>query len=140
MPMLDDNKKIGIGLCGIGVVCMTLGVFLFFDRTLLALGNVAFLLGLGLLLGPSKAFRFFFRKEKWQGSTSYFLGICVIVYGWPFVGFVIEMYGIWKLFAAFLPNLLTSLKMWVPGFATLLNVWPFSTISGYIYDQRRLPV
>lgn len=53
--MLDDNKKIGIGLCGIGVLCVTLGIFLLFDRTLLALGNVAFLFGLALLLGPFKA-------------------------------------------------------------------------------------
>ena len=101
MAMLDDNKKIGIGLCGIGVICIMMGIMLLFDRTLLALGNIAFLLGLALLLGVTKTCRFFFRMEKWKGSTSYFLGLAVIIYGWSFCGFIIEMYGIWKLFAAF---------------------------------------
>uniref|UniRef100_A0A7S3XAI1 Vesicle transport protein GOT1B n=1 Tax=Strombidinopsis acuminata TaxID=141414 RepID=A0A7S3XAI1_9SPIT len=137
--MLDDNKKIGIGLCGIGLSCLLLGVFLFFDRTLLAIGNVAFLLGPSLLLGPSKAFRFFFRREKWKGSAAYFLGIALIIFGWPFVGFCVEMYGMWKLFAAFLPKVLQSLKL-VPGASTVLNMWPLSVICSYIYDQRRLPV
>eukprot|EP00439_Symbiodinium_sp_Y106_P037085 s8220_g4.t1 len=127
-------------LCGIGVLFVMLGVFLLFDRTLLALGNVAFLVGLALLLGPTKAFKFFFRKEKWKGTTGYFLGIAIIVVGWPFVGFVTEMYGIWKLFAAFLPNVLASLKMTVPGAATVLNMWPLSSLCNLIYDQRRLPV
>ncbi|CAE7529505.1 Golt1a [Symbiodinium natans] len=119
---------------------VTLGIFLLFDRTLLALGNVAFLVGLALLLGPTKAFKFFFRKEKWKGTTGYFLGIAIIVVGWPFVGFITEMYGIWKLFAAFLPNVLASLKMTVPGAATVLNMWPLSSLCNLIYDQRRLPV
>eukprot|EP00933_Yihiella_yeosuensis_P010308 TRINITY_DN11671_c3_g1_i1.p2 TRINITY_DN11671_c3_g1~~TRINITY_DN11671_c3_g1_i1.p2 ORF type:complete len:139 (-),score=21.89 TRINITY_DN11671_c3_g1_i1:154-570(-) len=138
--MLDDNKKIGIGLCGIGVVFVILGVMFFFDKTLLALGNVAFLIGLGLLLGPAKAFKFFFRKEKWKGSTGYFAGIALIIAGWGFFGFILEMYGIWKLFAAFLPNVLTSLKLTVPGAAVVLAMPPFSWLCNMIQDQRRLPV
>mmetsp|Transcript_97111 Transcript_97111/g.290131 ORF Transcript_97111/g.290131 Transcript_97111/m.290131 type:complete len:139 (-) Transcript_97111:190-606(-) len=137
--MLDDNKKIGIGLCGIGMVCIVFGVCLFFERTFLALGNVSFLMGLGLLLGPFKAFKFFFRRDKWKGSTSYFVGILLIILRWSFCGFVLQMYGVWKLFAAFLPNVLTSLKMAVPGASMVLNMWPLSTVCGYIYDQRRLP-
>mmetsp|Transcript_19654 Transcript_19654/g.61649 ORF Transcript_19654/g.61649 Transcript_19654/m.61649 type:complete len:139 (+) Transcript_19654:119-535(+) len=137
--MLDDNKKIGIGLCGIGLACVVLGVFLLFERTLLALGNVAFLMGLAMLLGPSKAVRFFVRREKWKGSSAYFVGIVLIVVGWSFCGFVVEMYGVWKLFAAFLPNVITSLKMTVPFAGTVLNTWPLSVLCGYIYDQRRLP-
>eukprot|EP00419_Tripos_fusus_P009423 CAMPEP_0172660258 /NCGR_PEP_ID=MMETSP1074-20121228/3971_1 /TAXON_ID=2916 /ORGANISM="Ceratium fusus, Strain PA161109" /LENGTH=140 /DNA_ID=CAMNT_0013475865 /DNA_START=101 /DNA_END=523 /DNA_ORIENTATION=+ len=140
MISLDDNKKIGIGLCGIGIAFTTLGVFLFFERTFLALGNVAFLFGLALLLGPWKAFRFFFRKEKWRGSSAYFLGIGLIIFGWSMCGFFIEMYGVWKLFAAFLPNVLSSLKMWVPGASIVLNTWPLSSLCNMINDQRRLPV
>nr|ABO47888.1 hypothetical protein [Alexandrium fundyense] len=140
MAMLDDNKKIGIGLCGIGLICMTLGVCLLCERTFLALGNVSFLLGLGLLLGPSKAVRFFVRKEKWKGSSAYFLGIGLIIWGWSVVGFILEMYGVWKLFAAFLPNVITSVKMAVPGASTVLNMWPLSLMCSYVNDQRRLPM
>merc|ERR1712110_772380 len=100
----------------------------------------SFLMGLGMLLGPAKAVKFFFRREKWKGSTSFFLGIAAIIAGWSFCGFLVEMYGVWKLFAAFLPNVLASLKLTVPGAATVLNTWPISTICSYVYDQRRLPV
>mmetsp|Transcript_121348 Transcript_121348/g.387877 ORF Transcript_121348/g.387877 Transcript_121348/m.387877 type:complete len:138 (+) Transcript_121348:111-524(+) len=137
--MFDDNKKIGIGCCGLGVLCLGMGIMLLFDRTLLALGNVAFLLGLSLLMGK-KVFKFFFRKEKWKGTTSFFTGIAVIIIGWPFCGFLIEMYGVWKLFAAFLPNLISSLQYTVPGASMVLNMWPISIVVGWIKDTRRLPV
>eukprot|EP00747_Dinoflagellata_sp_TGD_P164582 gnl/TRDRNA2_/TRDRNA2_184706_c0_seq1.p1 gnl/TRDRNA2_/TRDRNA2_184706_c0~~gnl/TRDRNA2_/TRDRNA2_184706_c0_seq1.p1 ORF type:complete len:139 (+),score=24.73 gnl/TRDRNA2_/TRDRNA2_184706_c0_seq1:96-512(+) len=137
--MLDDNKKIGIGLCGIGVFCIFLGVMLFFDRTLLGLGNVAFLMGLCILLGISKSVRFFVRKEKFKGSSAYFAGIGLIIFGWPFCGFVLEIYGIWKLFAAFLPKVVSTLKLAVPGASTVLSIWPFSALCSMIEDQRRLP-
>merc|ERR1719356_1007634 len=131
--MFDDNKKIGIGCCGLGVVCLVLGVMLLFDRTLLALGNVAFLLGLGLLMG-TKIVKFFFRKEKWRGTSAFFAGIAVIIIGWPFIGFVIELYGVWKLFASFLPSVLSSLQLMVPGASIVLNMWPISVVVGAIKD------
>eukprot|EP00932_Pfiesteria_piscicida_P006160 SRR837773.16084.p2 GENE.SRR837773.16084~~SRR837773.16084.p2 ORF type:complete len:160 (-),score=34.53 SRR837773.16084:87-500(-) len=137
--MFDDNKKIGIGCCGIGVLCLVFGLMLLFDRTLLALGNVAFLLGLSLLMGK-KVVKFFFRKEKWKGTSAFFAGIAVIIIGWPFFGFLIEMYGVWKLFAAFLPNLISSLQYTVPGASTVMNTWPISLVVGAIKDGRRLPL
>eukprot|EP00927_Polykrikos_kofoidii_P069104 TRINITY_DN64498_c0_g1_i1.p2 TRINITY_DN64498_c0_g1~~TRINITY_DN64498_c0_g1_i1.p2 ORF type:complete len:141 (-),score=37.29 TRINITY_DN64498_c0_g1_i1:237-659(-) len=140
MSLLDDNKKIGIGLCGIGVICVGMGAALLFDRTLLALGNIAFLIGLCLLLGVTKAFRFFFRRDKAKGSTAYFLGIGLIVYGWGFFGFVLEMYGIWKLFAAFFPQVLASLKIGVPGMGIILDMWPLSVLCSYVKESQRLPV
>mmetsp|Transcript_16679 Transcript_16679/g.35836 ORF Transcript_16679/g.35836 Transcript_16679/m.35836 type:complete len:139 (-) Transcript_16679:145-561(-) len=138
--MFDDNRKIGIGCCGIGVVCLVLGVMLFFDRTLLALGNVAFLLGLSLLMG-SKVVKFFFRREKVVGTSAFFCGIAVIILlGWPFVGFIIELYGVWKLFAAFLPNLIASIQYTVPGANMVMNTWPISVAVGAIKENRRLPL
>merc|ERR1719162_745205 len=133
--MFDDNKKIGIGCCGFGVLCLTMGIMFLFDRTLLALGNVAFLLGLALLMGK-KVIKFFFRREKWKGSTSFFLGIAVIIIGWPFFGFLIEIYGVWKLFAAFLPNLLNSLQFMVPGASMVMGMWPISILVSMIKDTR----
>ena len=65
--MFDDNKKIGIGLCLLGMFCLFLGIMLIFDRFLLSIGNVAFLMGLCFLLGLQKTGRFFLRKEKAVG-------------------------------------------------------------------------
>ena len=40
MYSLDDNRKIGIGLSTAGMLFTILGVMMFFDRGLLAIGNV----------------------------------------------------------------------------------------------------
>eukprot|EP00930_Biecheleria_cincta_P100258 TRINITY_DN91888_c0_g1_i1.p1 TRINITY_DN91888_c0_g1~~TRINITY_DN91888_c0_g1_i1.p1 ORF type:complete len:145 (+),score=25.15 TRINITY_DN91888_c0_g1_i1:61-495(+) len=133
---IDDNTKIGIGLSCIGSACMAMGVCLFFDRTLLALGNVSLFIGLVLLLGVKKACKFFFQLEKWKGSCAYFAGIIAIICGWSFCGFVIEIYGIWKLFASFLPNVLSYGQMLIPGFSTALKVWPLSMITKYIGSNQ----
>lgn len=127
--MFDDNKKLGIGLCGIGFLMMFLGVFLMFDRILLSLGNFGFLFGLCMLLGPAKMAKFFFRKEKAPATGAFFGGFFLIIMGYSFFGFVLQMYGIWKLFAAFLPNVIAALKL-VPGVGPLLSIPPFSYLVG----------
>lgn len=45
MFSLDDNKKIGTFLVVVGLGFVFLGVLLLFDRALLALGNILFLVG-----------------------------------------------------------------------------------------------
>lgn len=95
--MFDDNKKIGVGLCALGIFVGGTGCVLFFDRALLALANVsepdeipvtpqtclaqlAFLTGIGFLLGLTKTIKFFFKPDKIAGKASrrpasYLLGI-----------------------------------------------------------------
>jgi len=84
--MFDDNRKIGIGLTLLGLAMTGLGVLLFFDRALLALGNLSFLCGLCFLLGFAKTGKFFFRKEKLKGTSLFFGGFCLIIYGWCILG------------------------------------------------------
>merc|ERR1719158_2484319 len=129
--MFDDNKKIGIGLCLLGLGCLFLGIMLIFD---------AFLLGLCFLLGAQKTAKFFFRKEKAVGSGSYFFGIALILYGYAFFGFVAQAYGFWKLFASFLPNVIQSLKM-IPGLGFIFKLPGVGSLVQKVQDsQKRLPV
>ena len=78
--MFDDNKKIGIGLCGLGLIMTLMGVMFLFDRALLCLGNMAFLAGLAFLLGPEKTGRFFVRKKV--PSAFFFGGFGISVFLW----------------------------------------------------------
>ncbi|KAF8817790.1 Got1 family protein [Cardiosporidium cionae] len=135
--MLDDNKKIGIGLCAIGLVLGGVGLLLFFDRALLSLGNIVFLIGLFFLMG-SRSIRFFFRKEKFIGSLFYLGGIGVIIFGWAMIGWLLEMYGLWKLFASFLPSVVTSLSLTPVGY--LFNLPGIKQVTKLIQKQRRLPL
>ncbi|KAJ9090748.1 hypothetical protein QFC20_007825 [Naganishia adeliensis] len=72
---LTDAQKIGIALVSFGMFFMFLGVVLFFDGALLALGNILFISGLPLLIGPTKTFYFFSRRQKLRGTVCFFGGV-----------------------------------------------------------------
>lgn len=65
------------------------------------MANLLLLCGITLLMTPRRTLSFFVRKEKYQGSAFFFLGIAAILMRWTITGFVLELYGIFKLFADF---------------------------------------
>ncbi|KAH9971106.1 hypothetical protein BGW80DRAFT_1323778, partial [Lactifluus volemus] len=83
---------IGVGLTSFGALFMLLGVMLFFDGALLALGNVLFLGGLSLIIGSQKTFYFFARKNKLRGTACFFGGILLVFLKWQAIGVFVEMF------------------------------------------------
>ncbi|EXJ80731.1 hypothetical protein A1O3_07015 [Capronia epimyces CBS 606.96] len=77
------------------------GVLMFFDRSMLAMGNILFLIGLTLIIGFHKTFMFFARRQKLKGTAAFMAGIFLILIRWPLVGFLVELYGIFVLFGDF---------------------------------------
>ncbi|KAJ4332697.1 Golgi Transport [Didymella pomorum] len=77
------------------------GVMMFFDRAMLAMGNILFLIGLTLIIGTQKTLAFFARRQKWKGTAAFAAGITLILMRWAFFGFLIELYGILVLFGDF---------------------------------------
>ncbi|KAI6382083.1 hypothetical protein MCOR25_000960 [Pyricularia grisea] len=71
------------------------------DRRL-AMGNILFLIGLTIIIGPQKTLLFFARKQKAKGTAAFFLGLLMILMRWPLIGFCVELYGIVILFGDFL--------------------------------------
>ena len=55
--LLDDRRKIDLGLTGFGVFFMFLGCLFFFDRGFLAMGNLLFLSGVTMIIGPRSTVR-----------------------------------------------------------------------------------
>lgn len=91
-------SEIGVGLVSFGSLFLILGIILFFDAALLALGNVLFTAGITLLIGPQKTFYFFARKQKMRGTICFFLGMCLVFAKWTFFGMIIEIFGFLNLF------------------------------------------
>jgi hypothetical protein len=89
-------------------------VILFFDRAMLAMGNILFLIGLTIIIGPQKTTAFFARKQKLKGTAAFFGGLALILLRWPLIGFCVELYGIMVLFGDFLGT--------IAGFARNLPV------------------
>eukprot|EP00775_Hariotina_reticulata_P013720 gene13720-13842_t len=103
---LNDQRKIGLGLTAFGFLFTFLGVMLFFDRGLLAMGNLLFLAGLTITIGVQATVQFFSRKKNRKGSAFYLSGAALVVIGWTIIGLCIEAYGFWLLFCEFIPVVL----------------------------------
>ena len=60
--------------------------------------QILFLSGLTLIIGPTKTFYFFARKNKLRGSICFLGGIILVFLKWPFVGMIVETFGFLNLF------------------------------------------
>ena len=109
----DDNKKIGIGLIVIGLVFYSLGLLFMLDRGFLAIGNLAFIMGMVILVGPTNTLGFFMRKTKVKGSVCFFTGFVLIVIGWfgfTCAGFLLQLYGLFLLFRDFIKTIFKTME------------------------------
>jgi len=73
-----------------------------YSSSRLAMGNILFLIGLTIIIGPQKTLLFFARRQKLKGTAAFFGGLLLILLRWPFIGFCVELYGIFILFGDFL--------------------------------------
>lgn len=101
---LNDTKKIGIGLTGFGVFFSFLGIIFFFDKGLLAMGNILFLAGLMLTIGLKSTMQFFAKPKNYKGTAAFGAGFFLVLIGWAFFGMILEAYGFMILFSGFWPT------------------------------------
>ncbi|CAM9801366.1 unnamed protein product [Chrysoparadoxa australica] len=88
---MSDNKKIGTGLLVLGFVFLTLGVLMFFDSGLLAIGDLLFLAGITMTIGVRRAVVFFFKRKQLRGNIFFFGGIVLVLMKWAVVGMVLQV-------------------------------------------------
>lgn len=101
---ISEQKKIGFGLLGFGFFFSILGVILFFDRGLLALGNIFCLTAVAILLGWQSTWTLFTSRKNYKGTVSFLFGLFFIFVRWPVVGIIFEVYGCVVLFGGFWPS------------------------------------
>ncbi|KAI3756469.1 hypothetical protein L1987_56290 [Smallanthus sonchifolius] len=102
---MDDWKKIGLGLTGFGVFFSFLGIIFFFDKGLLAIGNILFISGVIMTIGVKSSLQFFMRRTNFKGTISFVIGFFFVIIGWPVIGMAAEAYGFIILFSGFWPTL-----------------------------------
>ncbi|WFD35022.1 [pyruvate dehydrogenase (acetyl-transferring)] kinase [Malassezia cuniculi] len=135
----ENQQKIGVGLVSAGVLFLVLGVILFFDATLLALGNVLFTAGIAMLIGPRKTFMFFARKNKIRGTVCFFLGMFLVFCRYAITGMAIEMVGFLNLFGDFFPVILNFMRQ-VPIIGDLLTLPVVRQVMDQLAGARRSTV
>lgn len=132
-PTMDvgDTKKIGIGLTGMGLLFTMLGVLLFFDGGLLAVGNLLFLSGVSLILGFERTKNLFFKPEKLRGSAMFFAGTFLVIFRWPKLGFLVEVFGFLNLFGNFIPHVIIVARH-TPGLGKLFELPGIKHAADYL--------
>ncbi|XP_078440538.1 vesicle transport protein GOT1-like [Wolffia australiana] len=135
---MNDRKKIGLGLTGFGILFSILGVLFFFDKGLLAMGNILFVSGVMLTIGLKSTVQFFTKRRNYKGTISFSIGFFLVLIGWPVVGMILESYGFIVLFSGFWPTLAVFLQR-IPVLGWLFQQ-PFVTAFLDRYRGRRVPV
>lgn len=125
---INEIRKIGLGLIGFGFFFSFLGVILFFDRGLLALGNIFCLSGVALLLGWHSTWNLLTNRANYKGSASFLLGLVFLFLRWPIVGIILEIYGCIVLFGGFWPSIRVFLNQ-IPVIGWIIQ-YPFLLLGG----------
>ncbi|WFD42953.1 [pyruvate dehydrogenase (acetyl-transferring)] kinase [Malassezia psittaci] len=131
--------QIGVGLVSGGIFFLFVGVVLFFDATLLALGNVLFVAGIAMLIGPQRTLAFFARKQKIRGTLCFFTGMALVFLRLTFIGIMVETVGFLNLFGDFFPVILNFLRQ-VPGIGSVLSMPVIGTVMDRLAGVRRSAV
>lgn len=74
------------------------------------MGNILYLSGVTLIIGPTRSVRFFFQRRKAKASVSFFTGMAVVLAGWPMIGMALELFGFVNLFGDFFPVVIAFLR------------------------------
>jgi hypothetical protein len=122
MPSVIKNgdRRIGFGLLGSGSIITMLGISLFFNKTLMRLGNLLFIAGVPMTLGPSRTLGYFVKPEKFRATGCLALGIFLVFIGMPVFGIILEAFGILNLFGNLFPFVWAVAKN-MPGIGPLLS-------------------
>lgn len=51
-----------------------------------------------MIIGFERTFRFFFQRYKIKATALFFGGIAIVLFGWPLIGMIVEIYGFFLLF------------------------------------------
>mmetsp|Transcript_19531 Transcript_19531/g.32822 ORF Transcript_19531/g.32822 Transcript_19531/m.32822 type:complete len:139 (+) Transcript_19531:321-737(+) len=138
--MMDDKTKIGIGLTFFGVMFTILGVVFFFDQGLLSLGNLLFVTGVTVTIGAKRTFNFFLkRRRNYKGSVFFLGGLFLVLYGWAFVGMILESYGFVLLFSDFFPTVVMFLRR-LPVIGQIMNLPGVKSVVNKIAPKGTLPI
>lgn len=129
-----------MGFTAGGIFFFFFGIMTFFDSGFLALGNLLFIIGLILIIGPQRTVAFFTRPTKIRGTVAFSVGIILILMKRSFIGFIVEAFGILGLFGDFFGTIVQFLRS-IPYIGDVLS-HPFiaPTIDRLAGINNTLPV
>mmetsp|Transcript_13769 Transcript_13769/g.21279 ORF Transcript_13769/g.21279 Transcript_13769/m.21279 type:complete len:340 (-) Transcript_13769:4226-5245(-) len=108
--LTGSNRKLGIIFLSSGAVFTILGITLFFNKTLMRLGNLLFVAGVPLMIGTGRTVGYFLQPKKARATGCLGLGIFLVFVGHPILGILLEVFGLLNLFGNMFPLLMMMAK------------------------------
>lgn len=105
-----DMAKIGVMLTAFGCFFFLLGFMMMLDSAMLTIGNLLFVAGTALTMGPQRCKNFFIDKRRKRASICFFVGIVLVMLRWCFFGLLIQGFGGLNLFGNFFPTVARVLE------------------------------
>jgi hypothetical protein len=100
-----------------------LGISLFFNKALMRLGNLLFMAGVPMTIGPGRTAGYFLQPKKARATGCLALGIVLVFFGHPVIGIALEAFGLMNLFGNMFPFAMVILKQ-MPIIGPLLSRKP----------------
>jgi hypothetical protein len=103
----NGDRRIGLLLLFSGTAVTMTGITLFFQKTLMRLGNLLFIAGVPITIGPSRTVGYFMQPKKTRATACLAAGVfLVLVAGRPVLGIALEIFGLMNLFGNMFPVVL----------------------------------
>jgi hypothetical protein len=101
--LTGSNRKLGILFLSSGAIFTILGITLFFNKTLMRLGNLLFVAGVPLMIGTGRTVGYFLQPQKARATGCLVCGIFLVFVGHPVLGILLEVFGLLNLFGNMFP-------------------------------------
>jgi len=108
--LTSGNRNLGLLFLSSGAAFTALGITLFFNKTLMRLGNLLFVCGVPLMIGPGRTLGYFLQPKKARATGCLVCGIFLVLVGHPVIGILLEIFGLLNLFGNMFPVLLMMAK------------------------------
>jgi hypothetical protein len=87
---------------------------------LMRLGNLLFIAGVPMTLGPSRTLGYFLKREKARATACLAVGVFLVLLGNPVFGIILEVFGLLNLFGNMFPVVL-AIARGMPVIGPLLS-------------------
>lgn len=108
--LTGSNRKLGIIFLSSGAAFTALGITLFFNKALMRLGNLLFVIGIPLMIGPGRTVGYFLQPQKARATGCLAVGILLVFVGHPVIGILLEIFGLLNLFGNMFPLVMMMAK------------------------------
>lgn len=131
--LTSSNRKLGTMLLAAGAAFTTLGITLFFNKTLMRLGNLLFVAGVPAMIGPGRTVGYFLQPQKARATGCLACGVLLVFFGHPVIGILLEVFGLLNLFG----NMFPLVKMMARNMPVVGGLFGGGSSSGNRGNKRR---